>query len=98
MSRDHIRKERKVRHVCYSDMDSNAFVQTQVTYPENDQRQAIHHDTSSTRPAYTGGRREERRWDGDKKERRRREELMQIDKDPLTHYLYVSLQDTPTGL
>ena len=38
MSRDHIRKERKVRHVCYSDTDNNAFVQTQVTYPENDHK------------------------------------------------------------
>ena len=40
-----------------------------------DQRQAIHQDTSSTRPAYTGGRRGERREDGDKRERRRRGEL-----------------------
>ena len=36
---------------------------------------------------------EERREDGDEREREREENFMQIDKDLLTHYLYVSLQD-----
>ena len=81
-----------------------------VTYPENDHkakaeslrlsRKVTSH--SSRHVVYQTSlhgretRREERmvtrgRGEGE-------ENFMQIDKDPLTHYLYVSLQDTRTGL